>query len=145
MLYEVHGGGEGARHDRAGMSATRVHLSNTSNTPVEVIEASYAIRLEQQAIRRQSGGAGAHRGGDGSVRTYRILAPSMHLTTCIERMVIAPFGMQGGEPGKTCRISLIRQGANVAIDGKSNLVLQQGDLVTIETCGGGGYGVEAAE
>ena len=97
MLYEVHGGGEGARHDRAGMSATRVHLSNTSNTPVEVIEASYAIRLEQQAIRRQSGGAGAHRGGDGSVRTYRILAPSMHLTTCIERMVIAPFGMQGGE------------------------------------------------
>jgi N-methylhydantoinase B len=145
MLYEVHGGGEGARHDRAGMSATRVHLSNTSNTPVEVIEASYAIRLEQQAIRWNSGGAGAHRGGDGSVRTYRILAPSMHLTTCIERMVIAPWGMQGGLPGKACRISLIRQGANVAIDGKSNLVLQQDDLVTIEMCGGGGYGAAAAE
>ncbi|MGY3411299.1 N-methylhydantoinase B/oxoprolinase/acetone carboxylase alpha subunit [Bradyrhizobium sp. GM5.1] len=145
MLYEVHGGGEGARHDRDGISATRVHLSNTSNTPVEVIEANYAIQIEQQAIRWQSGGAGAHRGGDGVIRSYRILAPSMHLTTCIERMVMAPFGMQGGKPGKACRISLIRQGANVAIDGKSNLVLQQGDLVTIETCGGGGYGAEAAE
>ena len=65
----------------------------------------------------------------------------MHLTTCIERMVIPPFGMQGGQPGKTCRVSLIRNGANVEIDGKSNLVLQQDDLVTIESCGGGGYGM----
>jgi N-methylhydantoinase B len=60
-------------------------------------------------------------------------------------MVIAPYGMQGGESGKACRISLVRQGANVAIDGKSNLVLQQDDLVTIEMCGGGGYGAAAAE
>src|SRR5206468_12205144 len=99
-------------------------------------------RVAQQAIRQHSGGAGTYRGGDGVVRAYRILAKSMHLTTCIEHMVIPPFGMQGGEPGKPCRISLIRQGASVAIDGKSNLVLQQGDLVTIETCGGGGYGAE---
>jgi len=145
MLYEVHGGGEGARHNRAGVSATRVHLANTSNTPAEVIEANYKIRVEQQAIRRQSGGAGKHRGGDGVVRSYRILAPSMHLTTCIERMVIAPFGMQGGESGKTCRISLTRQGTGVKIDGKSNMVLQQDDLVTIESCGGGGYGAGPEE
>src|SRR5258708_4325212 len=92
MLYEVHGGGEGARPNRAGGSATRVHLANTSNTPVEVIEANYKIRVEQQAIRWGSGGAGQYPGGDGIVRTYRILAPSMHLTTCIERMVIPPFG-----------------------------------------------------
>ncbi len=140
MLYEVHGGGEGARYNRDGVSATRVHLANTSNTPAEVIEASYKIRVEQQAIRRGSGGAGKYRGGDGVVRSYRILAPSMHLTTCIERMVIPPFGMQGGEPGLTCRVSLIRNGTNVEIDGKSNLVLQQDDLITIESCGGGGYG-----
>jgi N-methylhydantoinase B len=140
MLYEVHGGGEGARYDRDGVSVTRVHLANTSNTPAEVIEANYRIRVEQQSIRRESGGVGKYRGGDGVVRSYRILAPSMHLTTCIERMVIPPFGMQGGTPGQTCRISLIRGGANVEIDGKSNLVLQQDDLVTIESCGGGGYG-----
>jgi N-methylhydantoinase B len=141
MLYEVHGGGEGARHDRDGASATRVHLTNTSNTPAEVIEANYEIRVEQQSIRRESGGTGKYRGGDGVVRSYRILAPSMHLTTCIERMVIPPFGMQGGQSGKTCLISLVRSGANVEIDGKSNLVLQRDDLVTIESCGGGGYGV----
>jgi N-methylhydantoinase B len=74
------------------------------------------------------------------VRSYRILAPSMYLTTCIERMVIPPFGMQGGEPGATCRVALVRGGANVEIDGKSNLVLQQDDVVSIESCGGGGYG-----
>jgi N-methylhydantoinase B len=140
MLYEVHGGGEGARYNRDGVSATRVHLANTSNTPAEVIEANYRIRVEQQSIRRESGGVGKYRGGDGVVRSYRILAPSMHLTTCIERMVIPPFGMQGGKPGQTCRISLLRGGTNVEIDGKSNLVLQQDDLVTIESCGGGGYG-----
>jgi N-methylhydantoinase B len=140
MLYEVHGGGEGARHNRDGVSATRVHLANTSNTPAEVIEANYRIRVEQQSIRRESGGVGNYRGGDGVVRSYRVLAPSMHLTTCIERMVIPPFGMQGGKPGQTCRVSLIRGGTNVEIDGKSNLVLQQDDLVTIESCGGGGYG-----
>jgi N-methylhydantoinase B len=144
MLYEVHGGGEGARHNRAGGSATRVHLANTSNTPVEVIEANYKIRVEQQAIRWGSGGAGKHPGGDGIVRSYRILAPSMHLTTCIERMVIPPFGVQGGEPGQTCRISLTRDGKPVEIDGKSNVVLQQDDLVTIESCGGGGFGAAAA-
>ena len=76
MLYEVHGGGEGARHDRDGVSAMRVHLANTSNTPAEVIEANYD-RVEQQTI-RCSGGAGKYRGGDGVVRSYRILAPSMH-------------------------------------------------------------------
>ena len=140
MLYEVHGGGEGARHDRSGISATRVHLANTSNTPAEVIEANYKIRVERQAIRRHSGGAGKYRGGDGVIRSYRILAASMHLTTCIERMVIPPFGMQGGEAGKTCLVSLIRQGVNVEIDGKSNVVLQRDDVVTIESCGGGGYG-----
>lgn len=140
MLYEVHGGGEGARHDRAGISATRVHLANTSNTPAEVIEANYELRVERQAIRRDSGGAGQHRGGDGVVRTYRVLAPSMHLTTCVERMVIGPFGLKGGAAGKTCRVAVVRNGEHVAVDGKSNIVLQRDDLVTIETCGGGGFG-----
>jgi len=123
-----------------GVSATRVHLANTSNTPAELIEANYRIRVEQQSIRRESGGVGNYRGGDGVVRSYRVLAPSMHLTTCIERMVIPPFGMQVGKPGQTCRVSLIRGGTNVEIDGKSNLVLQQDDRVTIESCGGGAYG-----
>ncbi len=110
MLYEVHGGGEGARHDRDGCPATRVHLANTSNTPAEMIEANYAIRVERQAIRRGSGGAGRHRGGEGVIRAYRVLAPSLWLTACVERTVMPPYGLQGGEPGAPYRITLTREG-----------------------------------
>ena len=144
MLYEVHGGGEGARHDRDGCPATRVHLTNTSNTPAEVIEANYAIRIEQQSIRRGSGGAGRHKGGDGIVRSYRVLAPSMWLTTCVERTRMAPFGLQGGEPGAPYRITLERDGERTILSGKANLLLRQGDLVTLEGSGGGGYGSSEA-
>ena len=141
MFYEVHGGGEGARHDRDGCPATRVHLTNTSNTPAEVVEANYAIRVERQAIRRGSGGNGRHRGGDGIVRSYRILTPEMWLTTCVERMVLPTYGLDGGSPGKSFAITLERDGKTEPLSGKANLVLRQGDLVTLEGCGGGGYGV----
>jgi len=140
MLYEVHGGGEGARHDRDGCPAMRVHLTNTSSTPAEMIEANYAIRVERQAIRRGSGGAGQHRGGDGIVRSYRVLAPSMWLTTCVERTKIPPFGMCGGADGLPFRVTLERGGEVRALPGKTNMLLQQGDLVTLEGCGGGGWG-----
>ncbi|MBR0679895.1 hydantoinase B/oxoprolinase family protein [Roseomonas eburnea] len=144
MLYEVHGGGEGARHDRPGSPATRVHLTNTSNTPVEVIEANYAVRIGEQSIRRGSGGAGRHRGGDGVVRSYRILSPSMWLTSCVERTRVPPYGLAGGEPGLPFRITLERGGERSTVPGKTNMLLQQGDLVTMESCGGGGYGPPAA-
>ncbi|WP_419897484.1 hydantoinase B/oxoprolinase family protein [Roseomonas sp. USHLN139] len=140
MLYEVHGGGEGARHDRDGSPATRVHLTNTSNTPAEVIEANYAIRVEEQSIRRGSGGAGQHRGGDGVVRSYRVLAESMWLTSCVERCRIAPYGLKGGAAGKPFRITLTRDGVSEEIPGKKNMLLRRGDLVTMESCGGGGFG-----
>lgn len=145
MLYEVHGGGEGARHDRDGCPATRVHLANTSNTPAEVIEANYAIRVERQAIRRGAGGRGRHRGGDGVVRSYRVLAPSMWLTTCVERTKIPTYGLKGGEPGQPYVITLDRDGRSEALPGKANLMLKAGDLVTLEGCGGGGFGPPAAE
>ncbi|SJZ82334.1 N-methylhydantoinase B [Enhydrobacter aerosaccus] len=140
MLYEVHGGGEGARHDRDGCPATRVHLTNTSNTPTEVIEANYAIRVERQAIRRGSGGAGRHRGGDGVIRSYRVLAPTMWLTSCVERSVMPTYGLKGGEPGLPFRITLERDGKVERISGKTNMLLKAGDLVTLEGCGGGGFG-----
>ena len=143
ILYEVHGGGEGARHDRDGGPATRVHLTNTSNTPAEVIEANYAIVVERQGIRRGSGGAGAHRGGDGLVRRYRVLAPSMWLTTCVERMVVPPYGIAGGSDGAPFRVTLERDGVVEALRGKDNLLLRAGDVVTLEGSGGGGYGTVA--
>jgi N-methylhydantoinase B len=140
MLYEVHAGGEGARFDRAGSPATRVHLTNTANTPAEMIEAMYAIRVERQMIRRGSGGTGEHRGGDGLVRSYRVLAQEMLLTTCCERMVVPPYGMKGGMEGAPFAIWLQRDGVTEALAGKGNHFLRHGDLVTIETCGGGGFG-----
>lgn len=140
LLYEVHGGGEGARANRPGCPATRVHMTNTANTPVEMLEANYALRVERQAIRRGSGGAGRHRGGDGVIRSYRVLAPRMLLTTCVERTRVPPYGMHSGAPGTPFRITLERRDEVSELPGKANLELLEGDLVTLESCGGGGWG-----
>jgi N-methylhydantoinase B len=143
-LYEVHGGGEGARHDRDGMPAVRPHMSNVMNTPAEVIEANYPIIVERQALRRGSGGSGRHRGGDGQVRVYRIDAPELWLTTMVERCVVPPYGLQGGESGAPFRITLERaSGESVRLPGKTHLRLGMGDRVIMETSGGGGYGAPA--
>jgi len=143
-LYEVHGGGEGARAERDGMPVVRPHMSNVMNTPAEVIETVYPIRIERQSLRRGSGGDGRHRGGDGQVRVYRVLAPEMWMTTMVERCVVPPYGLQGGAPGEPFRITLERVGGEtVALKGKTHLRLEQGDRIVMESCGGGGYGQAA--
>ena len=140
-LYEPHGGGEGARHNRAGAAATRVHLTNTNNTPAEVIEAEFPIRVLRQAARRGSGGAGLHPGGEGMEREYLVLAGEMSLTTMFERRVIPPWGLAGGEAGQpfTCLLHSAGGGTQV-LRGKENRMLRQGDVVVLHTSGGGGYG-----
>ncbi|MCC6304674.1 MAG: hydantoinase B/oxoprolinase family protein [Rhodobacteraceae bacterium] len=139
-FYETHGGGEGARADRDGMPVVRVHLTNVMNTPVEVVEAEYGLVLERQALRRGSGGAGRHRGGDGMVRDYRVMTEPMRLTTMFERRVVPPYGLDGGAPGATFRVTLIRDGRAEELRGKGNYRLRRGDLVRVETPGGGGHG-----
>ena len=140
-LYEPHGGGEGARHDRAGVAATRVHLTNTNNTPAEVIEAEFPIRILRQAARRGSGGAGRHAGGEGMAREYLVLAPEMSLTTMFERRVIPPWGLVGGAAGQPFRCELLGpDGSVVELSGKQNRMVHQGDVVVLLTSGGGGYG-----
>lgn len=140
-LYEVHGGGEGARIDRDGMPVVRVHMSNVMNTPAEVIEAEYPIRVERQELRRGSGGRGRHRGGEGLRREYRILAESMSVTSMFERRVVPPYGLHGGEPGAPFRVTIEDSGGAIReMPGKANVRLSAGDLVIVESCGGGGYG-----
>ena len=140
-LYEVHGGGEGARADRDGMPVIRVHLSNVMNTPAEVIEAEYPIRIEAQKLRRGSGGQGRHRGGEGLHREYRIMCPDMSVTSMFERRLIPPYGLHGGEAGAPFRVTVTRaDGRMEDMPGKVNVRLHAGDLVTVESCGGGGYG-----
>ncbi len=143
-LYETHGGGEGARLDRDGAPVVRVHMSNVMNTPAEVIEAEYPIHVECQRLRSGSGGAGRRRGGEGLHREYRILCDDMSVTSMFERRVIPPYGLVGGAPGKPFRVEIREaSGRSYELPGKANVRLARGDLVTVESCGGGGYGAVA--
>ena len=98
-LYEVHGGGAGARHDRDGAPVVPVHMSNVMNTPADIVEAEFPIRIECQRLRRESGSAGRQRGGEGLHREYRVLADDMSVTSMFERRVVPPYGLQGGDSG----------------------------------------------
>jgi N-methylhydantoinase B len=139
ILYEVHGGGEGAGARRDGGHAIRVHMSNVMNTPAEVVETEYPIEIVRHALREGSGGAGAHRGGCGFTRAYRVLAPTT-LTTMLERRVVPPWGAFGGADGAPYRITVERNGTARDVKGKETVRLLAGDVVVIDTCGGGGYG-----
>ncbi len=143
ILYEVHGGGEGATAARDGVPAIRVHMSNVMNTPTEVIEAEYPIRVEEHALRPGSAGDGTHRGGLGFRRAYRVLAPEVTLTSMLDRAVVPPWGVAGGQDALPFRITVNPGPGERRVGGKATLRLRQGDLVLIETCGGGGYGPPA--
>ena len=133
--YETIGGGQGACADADGPSAVHVAMSNTLSTPVEALELQYPLRVERYALRRGSGGAGRHRGGDGVVRALRALE-RCRLSIVSERRRHAPTGAEGGEPGARGRNSLNGQ----ELAAKATVDLQPGDVVTIETPGGGGFG-----
>jgi N-methylhydantoinase B len=144
IFYEVHGGGEGATAGKDGASAIRVHMSNVMNTPVEVIEGEYPILVEEQALRPDSGGDGAHRGGLGFRRAYLVVAPEMTLTSMLDRRVVPPYGLAGGRDAAPFRITLNPGPRERVVRGKETVRLTAGDLLVIETCGGGGYGPPAA-
>jgi N-methylhydantoinase B len=110
-------------------------MSNTLSTPVEALELSYPLRVERWELRRGSGGGGAHRGGDGVVRELRVLEPcQMSLLT--ERRAHPPSGAAGGGDG-ACGANFVN---GEPVPAKVTLPLEAGDVVRIETPGGGGYG-----
>jgi N-methylhydantoinase B len=134
-FYETLGGGQGASAKGPGPSAVHVGMSNTRNTPIESLERSYPIEIDEYSVRRGSGGAGAQRGGDGVVRTYRVLERCT-VTLLTERRTRAPRGAMGGRDGSTGRNLLNGE----PLPAKCRRELQAGDVLTIETPGGGGYG-----
>ena len=134
-FYETLGGGQGASSHAHGPSAVHVGMSNTLNTPIESLERAYPMRIEEYGIRRQSGGAGLHRGGDGVVRRYRVLEPCT-VTLLTERRRHAPRGASGGADGARGRNLLNGR----ELPAKCRVELAPGDVLTIETPGGGGYG-----
>lgn len=138
--YETLAGGMGAAHDCNGRSARHSHMTNTLNTPVEVLELNYPLRIEQYAVRRGSGGAGAFRGGDGITRQYRFLEDA-EVSLLTERRKYPPWGLAGGQAGQCGRNELDGQ----ALPGKIQLVATAGQVLTINTPGGGGYGTAASK
>ena len=136
--YETLGGGQGACPDADGPSGVHVAMSNTLNTPVEALELEFPLRVVRHAIRRGSGGAGRHRGGDGIVRELEAQAP-MSYALITERRRHAPPGADGGAPGATGRNLLNGE----ELPAKATGELRPGDRLTIETPGGGGHGTPA--
>ncbi|HWE82628.1 MAG TPA: hydantoinase B/oxoprolinase family protein [Gaiellaceae bacterium] len=135
VYYETVGGGQGASRDGPGPSAVHVAISNTLNTPVEALELAYPLRVERYALRLGSGGNGERRGGDGIVREIRALE-DCRCSLLTERRSRAPQGTEGGEPGLRGRNLLNGD----ELPAKATFALSAGDLLTIETPGGGGFG-----
>ena len=142
--YETLGGGAGAGPEQSGGSGMHVHMSNTLNTPVEALEYSFPLRVERYALRQGSGGQGQYHGGEGLVRQIRFLTPASATITS-ERRQHPPYGLQGGQPGACGRNSLIRGDEQQSLGGKVAVSLQPGDVLSIETPGGGGWGAEQTE
>jgi 5-oxoprolinase (ATP-hydrolysing) len=138
--YETIGGGSGAGPDWDGTSGIHTHMTNTRITDLEVLESRYPVRLLEFSLRKGSGGLGRHAGGDGLVRRYEFLAP-VTATVLSERRDVQPYGLNGGEPGQSGRNSVMREnGEHEPLPGKCSVDLAPGDVLTVETPGGGGYG-----
>jgi N-methylhydantoinase B len=141
--YETIGGGMGARPSSDGPSALHSHMTNTLNTPIEALEFAYPLRVLRYEIRRGSGGDGKFHGGDGIIREIQVLT-DCQVTLLSERRRFPPYGLYGGEPGKTGRNVLIRDGREILLPGKGSVDLRAGDILSIYTPGGGGYGVKSS-
>ncbi len=138
--YETIAGGMGASASGDGLSGVQVHMTNTLNTPIEALEMAFPFRVTRYALRPGSGGAGRQRGGDGLVREYELLAP-VTVTMLSERRLVAPWGAAGGAAGAMGRNVLRRADGSVEeLPSKFTRRLAAGDVLRIETPGGGGWG-----
>ncbi|MEX2092557.1 MAG: hydantoinase B/oxoprolinase family protein, partial [Pirellulales bacterium] len=139
--YETIGGGSGATADGPGASAVQVHMTNTRLTDPEILERRFPVRVRGFSVRRGSGGAGRNRGGDGTVRELEFLRPLTVSLITERRGPHPPYGAAGGEPGAFGRNRLIRaDGTTVELPGIIQLSVEPGEVLIIETPGGGGFG-----
>lgn len=137
--YETIGGGSGGGPGWRGADATQTHMTNTLNTPVEALEHAYPLRVVQYSVRRGSGGAGRYPGGDGIVRAYAFDSP-VTVTLMTERRRTRPWGLAGGQPAQPGINTLTRDGHTTALPAKLTLDALPGDVITLATPGGGGFG-----
>src|SRR5262249_42477707 len=138
--YETVSGGMGARPTMDGLSGVHTHMTNSLNTPIEALEHAYPIRVVRYSLRSGSGGSGKFRGGEGVIRELRFLTKAQ-VTLLSDRRKFAPYGLQGGEPAASGANILIRSGGQREIlPSKFTTSVQSGDVLSIQTPGGGGWG-----
>ncbi len=137
--YETLGGGMGASSENHGESAVHSHMTNTLNTPVEALEYSFPFLVTEYSIRKNSGGDGKFKGGNGMVREIKLLADA-EVSVLSERRLLQPYGLCGGKPGKCGKNIIISGKGRKEMPGKFHTELKENDIIRIETPGGGGYG-----
>jgi N-methylhydantoinase B len=137
--YETIGGGMGASSTSDGVSAIHSHMTNTLNTPIEALEYTYPLQVVSYSVRRNSGGKGVHKGGDGIIREIRLLSDSQ-VTLLTERRIFHPYGLSGGAPGECGLNQLFHGSERTTLPGKGTYYCKKGDIISISTPGGGGYG-----
>ncbi len=145
VLVEIEIGGAGAGPDRDGANAWSCGMHNNSNIPIEMIENQMPLTITHYGLAPGSGGDGAHRGGLGLVREWRIDSPTCIITANMDRFVHPPYGLAGGGSGGLGRLERIRDRETVPIPPKSDgVMLKRGDIVRLTTSGGGGFGEPSA-
>ncbi len=139
--YETIGGGTGAGPGWDGISGVHSHMTNSLNTPIEALENYLPIRINKYLLRKGSGGKGKFRGGDGIIREYKFLVET-EVSILSERRRIPPYGIKGGRHGKAGKNYLIKGRKRILLPSKVNFVASAGDILRIETPGGGGFGIK---
>jgi N-methylhydantoinase B len=137
--YETIAGGLGASPTGPGASGHHAHMTNSLNTPVEALEYAYPFRMIQYAIRRGSGGAGHHSGGDGLVREIEFLGDAQ-VTLLSDRRTTLPWGLAGGEPAAPGVTVAVIDGVEEKLPGKCTRQVRAGSRLRVESPGGGGWG-----
>jgi N-methylhydantoinase B len=141
VSYETIKGGFGARPTKDGVNGMSAGISNTMNTPIEILEMSFPVRVERYEILADSGGVGKYRGGCGVERVWRILGLPAQVSVCLERGVTPPFGLAGGGPGAGARVTLIApDGSARRLNTKGTFTAPPDAQVVMHAPGSGGYG-----
>ncbi|ABA90339.1 hydantoin utilization protein HyuB [Syntrophotalea carbinolica DSM 2380] len=141
--YETIAGGAGGGPLGPGASGLQTHMTNTLNTPAEALEHAYPLRVKRYALRDGSGGSGRHPGGTGVIKELEILGES-RITLISDRRNLGPYGLAGGGAGRPGRNALLRENQLTELPGKCSVAARTGDVLIIETPGGGGWGDDHA-
>jgi len=137
--YETIGGGMGASFEYPGLSGVHTHMTNSLNTPLEALENYLPLRIKRYCLRKGSGGDGEKKGGEGIIREYQFFVPTQ-VTIISERRKFSPYGLWGGKGGAKGKNILFSKGKRIILSSKVNMKVEPGDVLRIETPGGGGYG-----